>query len=77
MMGWLTDKVMKPRKAIGVKLFAMPILQLGDIVSIDYVDKNGTVEVAEKTERFIIYSIDYSRSASGGPEMIVYLSEVK
>jgi hypothetical protein len=77
MMGWLTDKVMKPRKSIGVKLFAMPILQLGDIVNIDYVDKDGTVEVAEKTERFIIYSIDYSRSASGGPEMIVYLSEVK
>jgi hypothetical protein len=48
---------MKPRKSIGVKLFAMPILQLGDIVSIDYVDKSGTVEVAEKTERFIIYSI--------------------
>jgi hypothetical protein len=77
MMGWLTGKIMKPRKSIGVKVFAMPILQLGDIVSIDYLDKNGTVEVADRNDRFIIYSIEYSRTADSGPEMVVYLSEVK
>jgi hypothetical protein len=77
MMGWLTSKIMKPRKSIGVKIFAMPILQLGDIVNIDYVDKNQSTEIADKNDRFIVYSIDYSRTADSGPEMIVYLSEVK
>jgi hypothetical protein len=38
MMKWITSKVMKPRKSIGVKIFATPTIQLGDIVSINFVD---------------------------------------
>lgn len=77
LMGWLTDKVMKPRKSVGVKVFAMPIIQLGDIVNIQYVDKNSTLQISDPNTRFVVYSIEYSRSAGEGPEMIVYLSEVK
>ena len=78
MMGWLASKIMKPRKAVGVKIFAMPTLQLGDIVEIDYKNEDGTEvfqEVANDGTRFVVYSIQYSKD-SGGPSMTVFLSEV-
>jgi hypothetical protein len=74
LMEWLIQKTMKPRKSVGVKVFAMPTIQLGDIVSLDYTSDN--VEQFSTTgKRFVVYSIDYKRSADG-PEMNVYLSEV-
>ena len=75
LMQWLTTKIMKPRRAIGIKVFGMPILQLGDIVKVDYTNELGVNEVASADSRFVIYSIEYSRDDSG-PGMTVYLSEV-
>lgn len=75
LMQWLTTKIMKPRRAIGIKVFGMPILQLGDIVKVDYTNELGVNEVASSDSRFVIYSIEYSRDDSG-PGMTVYLSEV-
>lgn len=77
LMDWITKKVMKPRKSIGIKIFAMPTLQLGDIVNIDYTGTDGSTEIAKLSDRFVIYSIEYTRSADSGPEMVIYLSEVK
>jgi hypothetical protein len=74
MMGWLVSKITKPRKSIGIKIFANPMIQLGDIVNI-YYKKDSKDEVAKETDRFVIYQIEYSRSQDG-PEMTVYLSEV-
>jgi hypothetical protein len=74
MMDWLTSKITKPRKSIGIEIFANPMIQLGDIVNIHY-KKDGKDEVASPEERFIIYQIEYSRSEDG-PSMTVYLSEV-
>lgn len=74
MMGWLSDKIMRPRKSIGATIFPMPILQLGDIVEIDYV-VNNSFEASSPGDRFVVYQIDYSRDISG-PKMQVYLSEV-
>ena len=74
LMGWLVSKIMKPRNSVGMKVFATPILQLGDIVTVDYVNKDGDREF-DATSRFVVYYIEYSRSASG-PNMNVYLSEV-
>jgi len=74
MMGWLSDKVMRPRKSIGATIFSMPILQLGDIVELDYI-VNDSFEAAAPGDRFVVYQIDYSRDLSG-PKMQVYLSEV-
>lgn len=73
LMSWLSDKVMKPRKSIGVDMFTMPILQLGDIVQVDYVSDD--VYQVSPTDRFVVYQIDYAKSVSG-PTMKVYLSEV-
>jgi hypothetical protein len=75
LMGWMISKVMKPRRSVGIKIFAMPIIQLGDIVQIDYKDSDGIDIIAPYDTRFVVYDIDYSRS-SGGPEMTLYLSEV-
>ncbi len=75
LMGWIINKVMKPKKSIGVNIFSIPTLQLGDIVTINYKDSTGLDLVASDTSRFVVYNIDYSRD-SDGPNMTVYLSEV-
>lgn len=72
-MSWLSNKIMKPRKSIGVSVFPMPTLQLGDIVQIDY-QSNNVFQVPPDS-RFVVYQIDYART-SDGPTMTVYLSEV-
>jgi hypothetical protein len=75
MMKWLVSKIMKPRKALGIKVFASSMAQLGDIVTLKYSSKDGFAEVSE-TSRFVVYHIEYSKS-SDGPEMTLYLSEVR
>ena len=75
LMGWITEKLMTPKKAIGLNIFAIPTLQLGDIVTINYKDTNEVNMVASDSSRFIVYNIEYSRS-SDGPSMTIYLSEV-
>ena len=74
LMKWLIEKITKPRKAIGVKIFAIPTLQLGDIVTLDY-EENGVNMASSPSSRFVIYNIDYSKS-SDGPDMTLFLSEV-
>ena len=74
LMSWLISKIMKPRKSVGVKIFANPTIQLGDIVSIDYVE-NGKDIVGAIGKRFVVYNIEYSVSNSG-PDMKLFLSEV-
>jgi hypothetical protein len=75
LMGWLLDKLMVPKKAIGLEIFANATIQLGDIVSIDYKNNNGLDLVTSSTSRFVVYNIDYLRNKNG-PSMNIYLSEV-
>jgi len=74
-MGWIINKVMSPKKSIGIKLFSIPTLQLGDIVTIDYKNNDDLNLVASDSERFVVYNISYNRTLQG-PSMTVYLSEV-
>lgn len=74
MMGWIISKIMKPRKSVGVKIFANPTIQLGDLVRLTYV-KDGVNQISSNNDEFVVYSIEYSRG-SNGPSMTVYLSEV-
>ena len=74
MMSWMVSKIMKPRRSMGLKVFGMPILQLGDIVKVSY-RADGVDQVAEENSRFVVYQIEYSNSLSG-PDMSVFLSEV-
>ena len=75
MLGWIINKVMVPKKSIGINLFSIPTLQLGDIVTVDYKDSSGLDLITSDVSRFVIYNIEYARSVSG-PSMTVYLSEV-
>jgi hypothetical protein len=72
LMTWMVDKVMHPKKSVGITIFANPMIQLGDIVTIDY---NIDNVLQNSTARFVVYHITYSRSGNG-PEMKLYLSEV-
>ncbi len=74
LMSWVINKIMKPRKSVGVKIFANPMIQLGDIINLDYID-NLIEMVSPKSSRFIVYNIEYSKDQSG-PSMTVFLSEV-
>lgn len=74
LMGWIINKTMDPKKSIGANIFAIPILQLGDIVSVDY-NRDGVDIVSPISSRFVVYNIEYSRGING-PSMTVYLSEV-
>jgi hypothetical protein len=75
LMGWIIEKLMTPKRSVGVNIFSVPTLQLGDIVTINYKDSNDLDLVALPTTRFVVYNIEYSRSLDG-PSMTVYLSEV-
>ena len=72
LMKWTISKIMKPRRSVGVKVFALPTVQLGDIVKVEYFE-NGINKGGN--DRFIVYSIQYSKSDKG-PDMTLYLSEV-
>jgi hypothetical protein len=75
LMGWIINKLMSPRKSVGVKIFSIPTIQLGDIVTINYKDSSGLDLVTSDLSRFVVYNIEYSRNNSG-PNMTLYLSEV-
>jgi hypothetical protein len=75
MIRWIINKVMVPKKSIGINLFSIPTLQLGDIVTVDYKDSSGLDLVTSDSSRFVVYNIEYSRSLEG-PSMTIYLSEV-
>jgi len=73
LMKWLLSKIIKPRKALGLKIFSNPIVQLGDIVSVQY--KKDDIEKITNN-RYVVYYIEYSKDQQG-PDMTVYLSEVR
>jgi hypothetical protein len=65
---------MKPRRSIGMNVFGLPVLQLGDIVEIEY-KVDSVNQVSLDGARFVVYQIDYSYNTDG-PTMQVYVSEV-
>lgn len=74
LLGWIIKKSMKPKKLVGANIFSLPVLQLGDIVQIDYVKDNVNL-ISDPNKQFVIYNIEYERG-SGGPNMTVYMAEV-
>jgi hypothetical protein len=74
LMQWLSSKIMRPRLSVGLRIFANPAIQLGDIVNIDY-SSDSVNAVSSIDKRFVVYNIEYSKD-SNGPQMSIYLSEV-
>jgi len=76
LMGWITTKIINPRKSLGIDIFANPSIQLGDIVTLDYKSGDSSVDaIADTNTRFVVYNIQYKRNGSG-PSMTVYVSEI-
>jgi len=75
LMSWMIQKIMKPRKSVGVRVFNMPIIQLGDIVNINYKNEEDRDVLTSSDKRFVVYNIEYQKDGSG-PNMTLYLSEV-
>ena len=75
LMGWVINKTMDPKQSVGVNIFAIPTLQLGDLVTLNYKNSDNLDIVATSDKRFVVYNIEYSRDIDG-PSMSVYLSEV-
>ena len=69
LMGWLIEKTMEPRREIIINIFPLPHLQLGDIVTIDYM-MPGDIEYVDPETRFIVQEIMYSRSIDGPVQSI-------
>jgi len=82
MMDWMIQKIKKPKIAIGVEVFGLPIVQLGDIIKIDYyiskikdgITITDNVQIPTNS-RFVVYAITHSVDANG-PSQTLYLSEV-
>jgi hypothetical protein len=74
LMEWMINKVMKPRKSVGVSVFGGGVLQLGDIVQIFWTE-NDVDQIVDRNKRFVVYSCEYQRGVDG-PSSIIYLSEV-
>jgi len=75
LMSWVINKILRPRKNVGVKIFANATIQLGDLVNISYKDNSGTDIIASEDTKFVVYHIEYNKNYDG-PEMTVYMSEV-
>jgi len=75
LMGWMINKILRPRKNVGVKIFANPMIQLGDLVNLNYKDNIDNDIISPDNKNFVVYNIEYKKD-SGGPDMTLYLSEV-
>lgn len=77
LMEWMVKKNMtkQSRRSVGVQIFANPMIQLGDIVEINYVDTDSINQISYSNTRFVVYNIEYKRDPNG-PTMTLYLSEV-
>jgi hypothetical protein len=74
LVGWIMSKTMRPRKEIGLELFPMPHLQLGDIVTIDYEMPNKD-KFIDTTKQFVVAEMQYGRNENG-PTQTVRVVEV-
>ena len=74
LMSFVINRISKPRKVAAVRVFGMPIIQLGDIVSFLY-DTTKTLPNTVSGNNFVVYASEYQREETG-PSTLLYLSEV-
>jgi hypothetical protein len=74
-LGWIIEKVSKPKILLGINTFSTFDLQLGDIVKINYKNNDGVDVVCDTDKRFVIYNIENNKSLEE-ETMTMYLVEV-
>ena len=73
-MSWIIQKTLRQRKDIAASVFGASTIQLGDIVSINYVMPGG-YDFVDTNKKFVVYEMDYS-SSLGGPETKLRMVEI-
>jgi hypothetical protein len=63
LMSWMINKTIKPRRVLEISAFAIPHIQIGDIVKVDY-DIAENVKIVDENKRFIVMSVNYKRTYS-------------
>ena len=74
LMSWIIQKTLRQRKDIAASVFGASTIQLGDIVSINYVMPGG-YDFVDTNKKFVVYEMDYS-SSLGGPETKLRMVEI-
>ena len=74
LMEWLISKTLRPRKIVYIDSFATQILQLGDIINIDY-DLPDGYKFVDVNKKFVVSEINYNRSIEG-PTMTIKAVEI-
>ena len=74
LMAWLMDKTLRQRKDIAASVFGASTIQLGDIVSINYIMPGG-FRFVDTDKKFVVYEMEYA-SSSGGPETKLRMVEI-
>ena len=74
-MNWIINKVMYPRKSIGINTFATSNVQLGDIVKLQYKNNDDIDVVDDPSKRYVVYNIEYQKQ-SPDLTMTIHLAEV-
>lgn len=64
LMKWIVEKTLRKRKRVEIEAFAIPHLQVGDIVTIDYDMPEGAPFV-DKTKQFVVSEINYAKNLEG------------
>jgi hypothetical protein len=74
-LDWIIKKTYVPKRAVGIRVFGSPNLQLGDVCSINHRNSEGIYVLGSPQDRYVVYNIEYSKS---GPDtsMTAYLVEV-
>jgi len=74
-LDWIIKKTYIPKRAIGIRVFGSPNLQLGDVCSVNHKNSEGIYVLGSPEDRYVVYNIEYSKI---GPDtsMTVYLVEV-
>lgn len=73
--GWILKNVVQPKTLVGINTFGTFTLQLGDIVTMNYVNNEGVNVISEPSKRFVVYSMQYTKS-SDEENLTTYLAEV-
>ena len=74
LLHWIVEKTSRERKNIGAAIFPIPTLQLGDLVTFDYVRDQHNV-ISDPTKKYVVYNVTYDKNADG-TAMTVYATEV-
>lgn len=74
-MDWVIKKTMTPKKTVGMQVFGVPHLQLGDIVNIDYKTPEGVDVISDVDKKYVVYNIEHKLS-EGEIATVINVAEV-